>query len=255
MADKITRVRQQQRNTTTTTQRFSVGNPSYHDDTATELQPGELGINVNDGTVEIGISGDVQQIPSAKATDADDTKALVWNKTSKSWDFVSVAGAASGVFITFNPEDRDPDTANPPTPAVRNAQDVLEFDPDVDDSVIFSGTLLGYKGNGLTCTVVWCAKTATTGRTRWNFTIDRTEAGVTNIDTDTFAGGNSISGATTNATNGVITYSSAIFLDGAGMDNVAEGERFRVRLIRDADHGSDDMPGFAQMIQVIVTET
>lgn len=250
----ITKVRQKQRNSTVTTERFSVGNTDYNDDTDLQLQPTEFGVNEVDGTVEIGIVGDVIQVAALSMGASEDGQGLIWDNANKKWIAGSV-GAESGVFINFNPQDRDADTANPPTPAVRNGQDVLEFDPDIDDSVIFSGTLLGYKGNGLTCTVVWCAKTAITGRTRWNFSIERTENDASNIDTDSFAGGNSITGAVTNATNGVISYDSAVFTDGTSMDDLAEGERFRVRLIRDADHGSDDMPGFAQMIQIIITET
>lgn len=92
MADKITGVRQQQRNSSTTSQRFTVGNPSYHDDTSTELQPAEFGINVIDGTLEIGINGKVYQIPLLDAQDINDGQAGVWDKTLKKWVFATVGG-------------------------------------------------------------------------------------------------------------------------------------------------------------------
>lgn len=92
MADKVTKVRQEQRNSSTTSQRFTVGNPSYHDDTDTQLQPAEFGINVVDGTLEIGINGKVYQIPALEANAAANTKACVWDEASKKWVFGTVGG-------------------------------------------------------------------------------------------------------------------------------------------------------------------
>lgn len=255
MGCKTTFVRQQLRNISTALLRFSVGSSDPCADSNDKLNINELGVNDLDGTIEVGYTAGIAQIPSAIATDADNLKALTWNKDTKSWDFATVSSAVSSVGITFNVQDRDPDTSNPAVLATRNAQNVMEFDPDVDKSLVFSGSLLGYKGGGLDCAIVWVAKTATTGRTRWNLAIERSEGGVTNIDVDSFAGGNSLFTGTTNGTNGVINYHVIQFGDGSNMDNLADGERFRIKLIRDADHPNDDMPGFAQFMQLIITET
>ncbi len=249
----ITKVRQKQRNTTVTTERFSVGNSDFKQDTPLQLQPAEVGVNETDGTIELGIVGDVLQIPSIKMGVSEDGQGPVWDDVNKKWIPGSVSGNADGVI--FNAIDRDPDTGNPAVEETRNGQKVLAFDPDVDNSVIFSGALTGYNGNGLNCVIVWVAKTATSGRTRWNLAIERSEGGVTNIDVDSFAGGNSLFTGTTNGTNGVINYNIINFADGPNMDDLSNGERFRIKLVRDADHPSDDMLGFAQFMQLIITET
>lgn len=101
MGDKITRVRQQQRPTSTPDQRFTVGNPSYHDDTVTQLQPAEFGVNVVDGTLEIGINGKVYQIPLLEANAAADTKASVWNEATKKWVFGAVGGGGTYANVLF----------------------------------------------------------------------------------------------------------------------------------------------------------
>jgi len=101
MGDKITRIRQQQRPTSTIGQRFTVGNPSYHDDTTTELQPAEFGVNVTDGTLELAINGKVYQIPLLEANAAADTKASVWDEATKKWVFGSLSGGGTYANVLF----------------------------------------------------------------------------------------------------------------------------------------------------------
>lgn len=86
-ACKITKVRQQQRNSTTAGERFSPGNPDCNDDTALQLQPAEFGFNVNDGVLEIAIDGKIFQIPSLEALAANDGQATVWNEATKRYLF------------------------------------------------------------------------------------------------------------------------------------------------------------------------
>lgn len=90
MAWKTTYVRQQLRNIATAALRFVVGTGDPSTDGANAIQPAELGVNVADGTIEVGYTAGIAQIPSRIMVDADDTKALVWNKTTKAWDVASV---------------------------------------------------------------------------------------------------------------------------------------------------------------------
>lgn len=86
---KTTFVRQQLRNLATVLQRFSVGSSDPCADDLDKLNIAEFGVNLTDQTLEVGYSTGIAQIPSGIAVDANHTMALVWNKTTLSWDFVA----------------------------------------------------------------------------------------------------------------------------------------------------------------------
>ena len=111
-----------------------------------------------------------------------------------------------------------------------------------------------YDGSGVTVTLVWLAATATTGDVVWDVSFERHEDDATDFDADSFAAVNSAT-ATTASAAGEPQYTAITFTDGADMDSVAVGESFRLRVNRDADNGSDDMAGDAQLARVEIQET
>lgn len=163
--------------------------------------------------------------------------------------------ASGNTLVVFTPHDNEPPAANYATLDTRNNVLVLDFDDTTDESAVFSGVLPAhYGGGGLTVTLVWMATSATTGDVVWNADIERHQDDAFDIDTDGFAGANAAT-ATTASASGEQQYSDITFTDGADMDSLVAGESFRIKITRDANNGSDDMVGDAELLRVIIKET
>lgn len=146
---------------------------------------------------------------------------------------------------------------NPPASAfalldTRNAHPVLLFDPDTDQSAVFSGVLdRKYGGNGVTVTILFAS--TSTGNVVWNASFERIDAGTLDIDADSFATAQAATCAA-NATSGVTTACTITFTN-SQIDGLLIGEAFRLKTTRDADNGSDTLNAPAQVLRVIVHET
>lgn len=137
----------------------------------------------------------------------------------------------------------------------RNNHLVANFDAATDESLDFEGVLpANYSGGGLTVTLVWLAASATTNAVVWNVAIERHQDDADDLDSDTFAAVQAVTATCASAT-GEPAYDNITFTSGAQMDSLAAGESFRLRVTRDADNGSDNMTGDAQLLRVIVKET
>ena len=82
---------------------------------------------------------------------------------------------------------------------------------------------------------------------------DKTIETVLDIDGDSFAAVNSVDNTTVPGTTGLVDVVSEPFTDGADMDSVAKGEKFRLKVTRDAV--SDDAAGDAELGAVEIRET
>lgn len=165
--------------------------------------------------------------------------------------------ASGNTLCTFTAIGNQPPAANYATLDQRNALWVLDFDASTDESAVFTGVLpRSYAGGGLTVYLHWMATSATSGTARWSVSIERHQAGTDDSDSDSFATGQT-AGSATSGTSGSETVTSIAFTSGAQMDSLAAGERFRLRVTRDADgtSGTDDMAGDAELVAVEVKET
>ena len=161
------------------------------------------------------------------------------------------------VFLANNnePPDTNPATLDPRVGA-SNAQNlVLDFDAATDESAEFGGFMpRHYGGGGITVTIGWIASSATSNNCIWDVSFKRVAAESEDLDVSTFAAVNSVTDAA-NGTNGEVMYATVTFTNGADMDSVPAGEYFRMRLTRDADNGSDNMTGDAEMLFIEIKET
>lgn len=165
--------------------------------------------------------------------------------------------ASGNTLIAFGALDNEPPTSNYATLDTRNAQPCLDFDPSTDESAVFSGVLpRHYAGGGLTVRIYWAATSATSGTCRWNAAIERQDASGQDLDSDSFATAQAAGGSAP-GTSGALLYTEITFTSGAQMDSLAAGERFRLKITRDADGtgGTDDMTGDAEVFAVEVKET
>jgi len=165
--------------------------------------------------------------------------------------------ASGNSLVTFGPLDNEPPSSNFATIDTRNSQPCLDFDAATDESAVFSAVLpRHYGGGGVTVRIYWAATSATSGSVRWQAAFERQASGGDDIDSDSFATANS-AGGTADGTSGKLTYTDITFTDGAQMDSLAVGERFRLKVNRDADgtSGTDDATGDAELLAVELIET
>jgi hypothetical protein len=165
---------------------------------------------------------------------------------------------ASGALLSrFGAAANQPPAAGYATPDVRNGLLVLDFDAAVDESAVFVDVLAPtYAGGGLTIRIRWMASTATSGTTRWLAALERHQRGTDDSDADSFAAAAS-AGSAAAAVSGSEVETVITLANGAGIDNLVVGERYRLKITRDADQttGADDMAGDAELVQVDVSET
>lgn len=131
---------------------------------------------------------------------------------------------------------------------------VWDFDAASDEHLDYYGVLEGYDGGGLTVKLKWAASSATGGSTVWDAAIRRIADDAEDIDGAHTYVFNSVT-ATAPSAAGELGYDTITFTDGADMDSLADGEAFILRIRRDADNGSDNMTGDAELFSVTVTET
>jgi hypothetical protein len=138
----------------------------------------------------------------------------------------------------------------------RNQQPVLDFDKDTDESAVFSTVMpQNYAGTtGVTVYIHWSASGVTVNDVIWDVAIERIGDGQQDVDSDGFAAVNSVTD-TAPGTDGFVTIANVSFTDGADMDSVAKGEKFRLKITRDADNGSDDLDADAELHAVEIRES
>ena len=162
--------------------------------------------------------------------------------------------SGDGLF-RFHPYQSTPTAANYATHDNRNQHPVLDFDADTDEHAVFKDIFpRNYGGSGVTVYVHYSMETATADDVVWNVAFERIGAGVQDVDSDGFAAVQTVTD-TVPGTCGHVGVAVITFTNGAQMDSVAVGELFRLKVTRDADNGSDDASGDAELHGVEGKET
>jgi hypothetical protein len=132
------------------------------------------------------------------------------------------------------------------------------FDAAADQYLDFYCTLVKYAGGGLTFTLAWMGATATTGGTLWALAIRRVADDAEDIDVAQTYDYNEVRAVCANV-SGEYDYATITFTHGADMDNLANNERFILRLRRRGSDNTagtgDDMAGAAQFIDLLGVES
>jgi hypothetical protein len=110
----------------------------------------------------------------------------------------------------------------------------------------------GYGGSGLTVAIAH-STSATSGTIGWLVAIERIGDSQLDIDSDSFAGDQTITAATVPATSGHVDVVSVNITNGANMDSLAAGELYRIRVTRDVSN--DTAAADAELHFVNVAET
>lgn len=163
--------------------------------------------------------------------------------------------ASGDTILIFHPYNNEPPSTNYATLDTRNNQPILEFDKDTDESGIFSSIMpQNYSGAiGLDVYVHWSADGVTVNDVVWDVSFERIGT-AHDVDADGFAAVQSVTD-TAPGTDGFVAIASIPFTDGAEIDSIAIGEKFRIKVTRDADNGSDDLDADAQLHMIEIRET
>ena len=163
--------------------------------------------------------------------------------------------ASGDTLLIFHPYNNEPPSSAYATLDIRNQHPVLDFDKDTDESAVFSAIMpQNYSAaTGVTVYIHWTGTTTTGGDVIWDVAFERVGT-VLDVDGDSFAAVNSVTDAAGNPT-GIMSIASVAFTNGADMDSVATGEKFRMKITRDANNGSDDFDNDAELHMVEIRET
>lgn len=133
---------------------------------------------------------------------------------------------------------------------------VADFDAATDEYLDFHGLIMPqhYSGGGVTVRLIWGASSATSNNCIWRAAFRSIEDDAEDVDGAHSYDFNSVTDAAPSA-SGEFTAAAITFTDGADMDNVGAGDVFTLRVTRDADNGSDNMTGDAELKAIEIRET
>ena len=162
--------------------------------------------------------------------------------------------ASGDTLLQFGPLNNEPPSSSLATLDLRNGHPVLDFDDTSNESAIFSGVMpQHYAAGGVTVYLHYAMTSATSGDVDWDVEFERIGDQQQDIDSDSFAAANSVDNTTVPGTSGNVDVVSVAFTDGEDMDSVEAGEKFRIRVTRDAS--SDTATGDAELVAVEIRET
>ena len=163
--------------------------------------------------------------------------------------------ASGDTLCVFTATMNEPPTTNPATLDWRNRHPVLDFDATTNENAVFSAVMpQAYAGTtGVTVYIHYSMSTATSGDIDWDVAFERIGDQQQDVDTDSFAAVNSVDNTTVPGTSGNVDIVNVAFTDGADMDSVTTGEKFRIKVTRDA--ASDTATGDAELHAVEIRET
>jgi hypothetical protein len=168
------------------------------------------------------------------------------------WASVGASSSGDSLVIWTAQAAELPATSNAEWGTV-SADIVLNYDSgSTEEYVMFSGVLpRNYAGGGITVTAIWaCA--VNSGTVGWGVAIERFQDATDTLASDSFAAEATIAAETVAGTAEVASYSSVNISNGANMDSLAVGERFRLKVLRDTS--ADSAAGDARLLAVEIKE-
>lgn len=162
--------------------------------------------------------------------------------------------ASGDTLVIFTALANEPTSSNYATLDTRNQHPVLDFDDTTNEDAVFSSIMpRAYAGGGVTVYIHYSMTSATSGDIDWDVAFERIGDAQQDVDSDGFAAVNSTDNTTVPGTSGHVDIVNITFTDGADMDSVAVGEKFRIKVTRDAS--SDTATGDAELHAIEIKET
>lgn len=170
--------------------------------------------------------------------------------------------ASGDTLAIFTPLSNEPPSSSFATLDTRNERPCLDFDADADEEVVFTGIMPQNYDNTTGVTAhLWTGSTTdqTSNVIAWEILFERVIEDSTDLDADSFAtsaAGNRFE-QTAPAGASQIAHDIKTIAKGATMDSVIAGDKFRLKIRRDADGTSqtDSMTGDAELYGIEIRET
>ena len=136
----------------------------------------------------------------------------------------------------------------------RNSHPCLDFAATGSARAVFGGVMpRAYASGGLTVYLHWSSTSGVTGSMVWTLDFERNPS-TFDVTANSFGSAVSVTAAAP-ASAGAIVITTAVFTHGTDTDSIIAGDKFRLRVMRNADVGGDDMTGDAELYAVEVKET
>ena len=166
--------------------------------------------------------------------------------------------ATGDTIQTISPLENSPPASIAATPDRRNTHPVLDFDAAADEEAVFNLIMpRNYAGGGITIYIHYSMSSAVANEVVWQTALERVGDGSQDVDADGFEAFQTSGAITVPGTSGNVDITTTTHTDGTQMDSVAVGEKFRLKIRRDADDTSatDDATGDAELHGIEIKET
>lgn len=166
--------------------------------------------------------------------------------------------ASGDTLLTLSVLSNEPPGSIAATPDRRNYHAVLDFDAIVDEEAVFTAIMpRNYSGGGVTIYIHYSMSSAVANEVVWQTAFERVGDGSQDVDSDGFAAFQTSGAITVPGTSGFVDITNTTHTDGTQMDGVLVGEKFRLKIRRDADDTSatDDATGDAELHAIEIKET
>jgi hypothetical protein len=160
--------------------------------------------------------------------------------------------ASGNTLLTFDPRDASLPAANLATFDVRNNHPVLDF--ALNDVAYFEGIMpRHYAGGGVTIHLHFAMSSASSGTIRLQTDFERIGIDHQNITNDGFTNSPQNADSSVSTTLGNVMVASSTHTNGAQMDSVAVGEKFRISVKRASLGG--DPTGDLELVGIEIKES
>ena len=159
--------------------------------------------------------------------------------------------ATTNTIATFHPYHNEPPAANYATFDLRNGQPILAFSGTTDQEAIFSDIMPShYAAGGITAILHVVFASATTGTANIECSVERCTTDMDADSFDTMTDGSAVP-------NGTAGIETKVTIALANNDSIVAGDRYRLKIRRDADgtNGTDDITTAMEITAVELRET
>lgn len=151
--------------------------------------------------------------------------------------------ASGDTLARYFPLGNEPPATNYARLDFRNGHPVLMFNQTTQEGALWSDVLPRHYGGGGITVYVHFSTTVTSGTAGFVVAFERVGDSQQDVDADGFAADQTITAVTVPGTSGFVDIINVAVSNGANMDSIAVGEKFRLRLRRDVtnDNAAADL--------------
>lgn len=163
--------------------------------------------------------------------------------------------ASGDTLIVWSAYSNEPPSASFATLDTRNQHPVLDFDTSTSETAVFSSVMpRNYAGGGVNINAHVAFSSATAGSGVLNLAFERIGNEVADLDDAAgFATAASMA-VDVPPTSGSVAVTTINMTDGAAIDSVAVGEKFRFSVQRDCNNATDNASGDLELVAVELQE-